>query len=166
MPVRSRGLVAVDGYLGVDPGAGGGLALLNGHRVGAVAMPASLPDLWEWLRWATGAGRVVACLEKVGGWRSDNPAAGVGSAMFKFGASYGSLEMGLVAAGIKFDRVPPVVWQRGVGVSPRKKGEGRTAYKNRLKARAQELFPGEAVTLATADALLLAEYCRRTRNEG
>jgi hypothetical protein len=33
--------------------------------------------------------------------------------------------------------------------------------KQRNKAKAEELFPGQRITHATADALLIAEYCRR-----
>lgn len=35
---------------------------------------------------------------------------------------------------------------------------------NVTKAKAQELFPKEKVTHATADALLLATYCKRTHD--
>ena len=38
---------------------------------------------------------------------------------------------------------------------------GSKGDKNVTKRRAQELFPGARVTHAVADALLLAEYCRR-----
>ena len=64
------------------------------------------------------------------------------------GASYGALRMALVAAEIPFDLVTPQRWQ---GV-----------MRCRSKRRAEELFPGLRVTRSTADALLLAEYARRT----
>ena len=82
--------------------------------------------------------------------------------MFSFGASYGALCMALTAADVRFEEVPPLRWQRGLHIPPRKKSESRTAWKNRLKSKAQQLFPKEYVTLATADALLLAEYCSRS----
>jgi hypothetical protein len=63
------------------------------------------------------------------------------------------------------EEVLPSRWQQGLHISPRKKSEGRVLWKNRLKANAQRLFPeiADKITLATADALLLAEYCRRLR---
>ena len=71
--------------------------------------------------------------------------------------------MALIAAGIPFEEVIPRTWQKGVGITPRGKGETKTRFKNRLKAKASQLFPKVNVTLATADALLIAEFCRRKR---
>lgn len=59
--------------------------------------------------------------------------------------------------------VAPSVWQRAFVLAGGPRDEGITAKKNRHKARAQELFPNLKITHACADALLLAEYCRRTR---
>lgn len=172
-------------WLGIDPGASGGLAVVITRpglppTVEAVPMPATERDVWEWVRSHSAApGRpAYAVIELVGGHVGE---AQPGSAMFKFGHSYGASRMALIAASIPFEAVTPQRWQRAVGVTPRKKGrrdkrarddggavklvggESRTQFKNRLKAMAQQLFPKERVTLATADALLLAEYCRRMR---
>jgi hypothetical protein len=98
--------------------------------------------------------------------------------------------MALIAAGIRFEDVPPQKWQKALGIAPRKSGktkmvssaddpkvpflctelrevggESKTVFKNRLKAKAQQLFPEQKVTLATADALLLLEYCTRIYKE-
>ena len=43
----------------------------------------------------------------------------------------------------------------------RSTGYSKTEWKNKLKAKAQQLFPGEKVTLATCDSLLIAEYGRK-----
>lgn len=104
---------------------------------------------------------VHAIVEQVNGYVGDggNP----GSAMFKFGSNYGQVLMALTAASVPFETITPARWQRGLGVPPRKKGETKSEFKNRLKAMAQRLFPQVVVTLATADALLIAEYCRRAR---
>lgn len=37
----------------------------------------------------------------------------------------------------------------------------KTAWKNKLKAEAQRLFPSIKVTLKTADALLIYEYAKK-----
>lgn len=148
-------------YLGVDPGASGGLAVLRGtgELLSAVPILATDKDVLNWL--SDHLGYTALCngvLERV----HSMPGQGVAST-FKFGVSYGSLRMALAAAGIPFDEVNPAVWQKGVGIPPRKKTESRTDWKNRLKARAQQLFPGEKVTLATADALLIATFCMRKK---
>ena len=149
-------------YLGIDPGASGGLASIVTEG-GATAMPATERDVWEWIRlWSSvgGKGNAFAVIEKVGGYIAG--AAHPGSAMFKFGQSYGGLRMALVAAGIPFDEITPQRWQKEIGIAPRKQTESKGQFKNRLKAKAQQLFPKVKVTLATADALLIAEYARRT----
>lgn len=154
-----------DIFIGVDPGASGGMASIS-DTVGATAMPGTDADIWAWFSNAdfapynTGRPAAFAVIEKVQGY-AGSPT--VGSAMFKFGASYGGLRMALTAAGIPFEEATPQVWQRGLKIPQRTKAESKTAWKNRLKAAAQRLFPGIKVTLATADALLIAEYCRRKR---
>ena len=151
-------------YLGLDPGASGGIAWVSSDSVESVAMPSTDRDIWDWLTapGPFGEERTLpthAVLEKVNGYVGDggNP----GSAMFKFGTSYGSLKMALTAAGIPFEEIPPQTWQKALGIPKRKKGESKTVWKNRLKAHAQRLFPQEKITLATADALLIATYCKR-----
>ncbi len=154
------------GYLGIDPGASGGLALIHGGLVELSAMPATEEDVYNWLI-APVPGRnggnvtKVAVIEKVQGFIGN---AHPGSAMFKFGMSYGGLRMALIAARIPFTEVTPAAWQKKLGITPRGKDEEKRVFKNRLKARAQQLYPGAGVTLATADALLLASYCRRKEN--
>ena len=82
------------------------------------------------------------------------PGQGVASS-FKFGQGFGHLEMALTASGIPHTYVAPQKWQKELQCLT--KGD-----KNVSKARAQQLFPHIKVTHAIADALLIAEYCRRT----
>jgi len=81
------------------------------------------------------------------------PGQGV-SSTFKFGENYGFWRGLLTGLEIPFERVYPLKWQ--TAMSCRTGGN-----KNISKARAQELFPKIKVTHAIADALLIAEYCRR-----
>lgn len=138
-------------FIGLDPGASGGIAIIDeGMAVLYVsATPATERDVLLALpKGSTGV--VFAMLERV--WSS--PGWGhVGA--FKFGLSYGGLRMALTARGIRFDEVLPVKWQTAMGC--RSGGD-----KNITKRRAQALFPSVRVTHATADALLLAEHCRRS----
>lgn len=147
-------------YLGIDPGASGGLACLKDGELLAVKLTdKSLHDAWDWISDHLGTD-AFAVIEKVGGYVGE---AQPGSAAFKFGFSAGALTAMLVAASIPFEEVIPRTWQKGVGVVARGKGEGKTEFKNRLKAKAQQLFPDHHITLATADAILIAEHCRRKR---
>ena len=142
-------------FIGVDPGKGGGLAALNhiGHVLNVVSMPESDSDLYRVLSlWGAQEGR--AYLEKVHAF----PGEGVTSS-FRFGSEFGRVKMALVAAEIPFELVTPYTWQRAVGVMRKGKSQ-RADHKRALKNRALELFPGARVTMATCDALLIAEYGR------
>jgi Holliday junction resolvasome RuvABC endonuclease subunit len=139
-------------YLGIDPGVTGGIAILrdDGTVVETYRMPATERDLLDLLApWPKGY-QTYAVLERV----SASPQMGVVSA-FTFGRGYGALLMALTAAYIPFDQVTPQTWQKALGCLS--KGE-----KNITKRRAQQLFPDVKVTHAIADALLLAEFGRRT----
>ena len=150
-------------YLGIDPGKNGGIASIHCGVAAAAPMPATERDVWNLLlscipqAQSVRTGNITAVIEKVGGFVGGNPLPG--SAMFNFGASYGGLRMALIAAGIPFIEVTPQRWQKALGIPPRKKTESKTAWKNRLKALAQQQFPKVDVTLKTADALLIALYC-------
>jgi hypothetical protein len=150
-------------YVGIDPGVNGGLAAINGTEVRLNKMPYTERDVWEWLedlkKLPLSDGDWFACVEWI------HPAIfQIGkSSMSKLYGSYMALRMALTAADIPFESPKPVEWQRGLGIAPRKKKETDTHWKNRLKAKAQQLFPAQDITLHTGDALLLAEYCRRKR---
>ena len=85
--------------------------------------------------------------------------------MFKFGMSYGGLRMALVAAGIPFTAVTPQKWQKALGIPHRERTESKTQWKQRLKRKAEQLFPNHKLTLAISDALLIAHYCRMIHAE-
>lgn len=150
-------------FIGIDPGASGGLVAMTHDRLlSCVSMPDTEKDTWNWFcRWEKC--QKFAVIEKVGGY-----IGGVGSpgaTMFKFGFSAGVLTAFLISASIPFEQVPPQKWQKALGCGTRAKTESKADWKNRLKGRAQALFPTEKVTLATADALLISEYCRRVHRQ-
>lgn len=136
-------------YLGIDPGKTGGLALLDSE--GAVAsfpMPSTELDLYNLL-----AGWPVpehAFLEKV----HSTPQMGVKSA-FSFGRNYGMLLGILTSWQIPFTEVRPQEWQKAMQCMS-------GGDKNVTKRRAQQLFPKMKITHATAEALLIAAYCRQS----
>lgn len=150
-------------YLGIDPGKSGGIAWIFRSRTTAISMPSTERDIWDVLEGMESlSSRAIAVIEKVGGYTGEGQP---GSAMFNFGWGYGGLRMALIAANIPFEEVTPQKWQKAMGISGRKKTESKTQWKNRLKAKAQQLFPELKVTLSTCDALLIAEYARR-KTEG
>ena len=142
-------------YIGIDPGASGGLAMLHGDHACAIKMPQTEKDIWDWMANVAHLGP-VAVIEKV----SAMPGQGVTS-MFTFGKGYGSLRMALIGNGIPFEEVTPQKWQKALGLGGRAASGSKTAFKNHLKGKAQQYFPKLKVTLATSDALLLAVYCKK-----
>jgi Holliday junction resolvasome RuvABC endonuclease subunit len=77
---------------------------------------------------------------------------------FTFGRSFGFLLGCLAVHRIPFVLVTPQKWQKAMGCMS-------GGDKNKTKAKAQQLYPGERITHATADALLLATYCRQHHHE-
>ena len=78
-----------------------------------------------------------------------------GRSMFTFGTNYG-IWLGLLAAyPIPYRQVTPSKWIGHYGTMPKIK----TARKNHLKHLAQQRYPDLHITLATADAILIAHYC-------
>lgn len=142
-------------YIGIDPGLGGGFAIVDGLGgfIAAIRMPPTERDVFETLRNWKDYGPTRATLEFV----RSSPQMGVASA-FKFGQGYGALKMALVAAEIPYNEVVPRKWQ--TVMQCRSGGD-----KNVTKKRAQELFPACKMTHALADALLIAEYGRRMASQ-
>lgn len=137
-------------YLGIDPGKSGAMALLqaNGDLVEVFPIPDTERDVVDLLgEFST---RVKMCfLEKV----NAMPKQGVTST-FTFAQGYGLLRGILLAFQVRFDDVRPQVWQKALGCLS-------GGDKNVTKSKAQQLFPDRKITHAIADALLIAEYCRR-----
>jgi hypothetical protein len=157
-------------YLGIDPGASGGLAVIDGKTVSLSSMPDTERDLWNWFNsnrlWAkTNYKEIFGLIEKVGGYIKGN--ATPGSAMFNFGVSYGRLRMCLVGNGIPFEEITPQRWQKELAIPTRSTGkngkaeESKVEFKRRLKQKAENLYPLVSLTLATCDALLIATVAKR-----
>ncbi len=146
--------------MGIDPGKSGGWAVLNQDgTVWGVGKNTDLDTLFTALQLP----RLTILMEKVGA----SPQMGTVSA-FSFGESYGFMGGFVTAIWGTPHLVTPQQWQKEHGLIQRttkgKKSEvGRnsTAKKNANKAMAERLFPGQKITHAWADALLIAEYCRR-----
>lgn len=147
-------------FLGIDPGQAGGICLIRYDGITTleiIKMPYTERDVWTWIGSYSNAKGIIAVIEKV----HAMPGNGV-SSMFKFGMGYGGLRMALIAASIPFGEVTPQKWMKEFGIT-RKPTETKSEFKQRLKSKAQSLFPQEnsSITLSTCDALLISEYCRR-----
>ena len=79
-----------------------------------------------------------------------------GVSCFTFGNNFGQWEGILSAYSIPYIYVQPKKWMEYF--QPLSKDKKRR--KKELKQKAQELHPNERVTLLTADAILIAHYCK------
>jgi len=142
-------------FIGIDPGKTGGIAVIDYESVIVAVlhsekaterdMFAFFDDLDE--RFGTVPRRAV--IEQV----ASSPQMGVVSA-FAFGQSFGFLRGLLTGTETPFELARPQKWQKAMGCLS--KGD-----KNVTKAAAQRLWPQWKITHANADALLIAEFCRR-----
>jgi hypothetical protein len=156
-------------YIGIDPGkSNGGLAIINelgrDRIVRLHSMPVSERDQWEMIRECDrGCDESMAMIE----WINPGFFGIQKSAAAKLYGNYMAMRAFLTAAMIPFQEVKAVQWQRAVGIAKRMKSESDTDWKNRIKGKAQQLFPDRTVgpnkiTLKNCDALLIAEHLRRT----
>lgn len=144
--------------IAIDPGKSGGIAWRMAYGTRAIPMPATEPDIAQKLKEIYyHLDKPTVLIEEVGGYIG-RPQPG--SAMFTFGRNFGFLLGVLTSLGARIVLVRPQKWQGFLGLG---KSEGnRTKWKNKLKQKAQNLYPGLAITLSTSDALLILEYGAKT----
>lgn len=146
-------------FVGIDPGTSGGIALLTQeHKLELWKMPVTEHDISSVFEYIATLARFTM-IESV----HSMPGQGVASS-FTFGRNYGFLRGMLVAHKISFIDITPRQWQAALGIKPAKGGD-KSEHKNRLKGLAQQIFPTHTITLATADAALIAEYVFRIRGK-
>lgn len=162
-------------YVGIDPGLTGGIVALN-ERSEVLHISAFVPvvgdfdahglsDLLTDIRTMEASSlKIMAAVEKVGAM----PKQGV-SSTFKFGKTYGQILGVLAAKLIPYELVTPQAWTKEMLA-----GENKDDRKNRAKVVAQRLFPelnlmatarSRVVHSGMADALLIAEFIRRTHGK-
>lgn len=140
--------------IAIDPGANGGISIL--HDVGVIVhkMPEGVGDLCQLLRLYNAPGS-YCFLELVHEMPSQR-------GMFNFGKGYGHLEMALYLLNIPTEVVSPQKWIKYHCLGTRG-GMTGTEWKNKLKAKAQMLYPQIKVTLWNADSLLILDYAINKR---
>lgn len=145
-------------FIAIDPGVNGGVCWRFQGKTTAMRMPPTDFDTCSLLAdLSKRAGVVELYIELPPLFAGRNiPGSAIGKLMLNYGVCYGAA----VALGFKIHPVRPPIWQKAHPVGT--KGEQTTTvWKNKLKARASELFPDLPVTLATADALLILDAALR-----
>jgi len=144
--------------IAIDPGKSGGIAWKMAYGTRAVPMPATEPDIAQKLKEIYyHLDKPTVIIEEVGGYIG-RPQPG--SAMFTFGRNFGFLLGVLTCLSARIVLVRPQKWQSFLSLGT--SDGNKTKWKNKLKAKAQNLYPDLDVTLAISDALLLLEYGRKT----
>ena len=140
-------------YIGIDPGKAGGICFLMGDDIKTFKCPATTHDMAEELILAKDIRKCTAVVERVHSF----PGQGVAST-FNFGYNYGVWLGILSALHIPYQLCLPRKWMKFYGSMPKEKKD----RKNHLKQLAQQMYPDHKVTLYNADAILLANYLKKT----
>ena len=151
-------------YMGIDPGASGGISVIDEKGViKAYKCPKSSDEmslLFQMCIGSTSAANIKLLMERV--WARPTNAV---RAAFSYGVNYGQW-LGIVATHeVEMNTVIPVTWIKWVGCPKALKKDVRKRW---LKEKAGELYPNvNKLTLATSDAILITHYAKEEYfNEG
>ena len=153
-------------YIGIDPGKKGAVAFITEHGESVHDMPLDADGRID------AQGLLILITSKVAAAQSSMcfleksqamPGQGVTST-FNYGAGYGAIRASLQIACIPFQEIHPMKWKKEFALIKKEKADS--------VAVARQLFPnaplvrekrggGEMMLDGRAEALLLAEYCRR-----
>ena len=138
-------------FIGIDPGKSGGVCAVSGDMSICSKCPATIADMVALMKALLDIdSRPMCIIEAV----HSMPGQGVVST-FTFGTNYGQWIGILASLGVPYIQVTPAKWMSTYGSRPK----GKTERKNHLKHLAQQRYPQLSITLATADAVLIAHYC-------
>lgn len=144
--------------IAVDPGVNGAFVWSECGKVHVVKMPPTASDIADLIRsLAIKSSLVELHLENPskGGW---GPVSS--DTIGKLFEQIGGIRYSGLVIGWKVNLVAPQTWQSKIGLK-KDSGESKTSFKNRLKQKAEELFPDHPVTLWNADALLIYHLAAR-----
>ena len=161
--------------IGIDPGASGGVCVIDKYHnvVKLYKLSNSVTDVWlsikEAYQEATHAakgGPIRIGIEEVHAMPTVMKGKVVRGATstFNFGLYFGYALASCVALEAPFERITPKTWQKALRMS-RKESEPTNQWKGRLLERAKELYPKvdlwsqqrtKGIQLQVADALLIA----------
>ena len=144
-------------YIGVDPGVGGGIAVIcEDRKIKAYKCPSSSEEmalLFQVMMGNTAPDNIRLLMERV--WA--RPANAVRAA-FTYGVNYGQW-LGIASSNeVKMNTVLPLEGMSGIGCP---KALKKNIRKRWLKDKAKELYPDiKRVTLKTSDAILITHYAK------
>ena len=143
-------------YIGIDPGKGGGIAVIEGKTARVYACPETVENMATLIGMCLNNVSIYETrvyVEKVWAFPTDGRAGS-----FSFGRNYGQWQGILSAHEVEPTFVTPKVWQGHFEI---KKGLPKNIRKKILKQMARDKYPKtKGITLKTADALLIALYGR------
>ena len=140
--------------IGVDPGKNGGLVVIEKDEIRAYKCPETPDEMATLFGVALNGDAPIdtyVVIEHV--WARPGNAS---RAAFSYGVNYG-LWLGIAASHeVDMNYVSPQKWMAHIGCP---KGMKVTQRKNWLKDMAKKMYPSlKKITLATADAILIARY--------
>ena len=145
-------------YIGIDPGSSsGGICFMGDDKITTVRFKdqteIELIDIFytQFFRYK----KIYCIIEKVHAF----PGQGISSAC-KFCSNSGFFRGLVMGMGISMEEITPQKWMKSFGMK-RAKDESKINYKKRLKQLAQQLYPEVKIVTETADAVLLAKYCKQ-----
>ena len=144
-------------YIGIDPGKGGGIAVIAKDGIEVKKCPESIHDMslmFALMVGSTPPDQVLVMIEK--DWARPHDGR---SSVFTFAQNYGRWEGIIASCEITPHYVTPQVWMKAMGCPARLKKQVR---KNYLKELSKKKYPDIArkLTLKTADAMLIADYAK------
>jgi hypothetical protein len=168
--------------LGIDPGQSGAICLIHSEGIKIWKMPDTIQGIYELLFGLNLPGCHVLCESQHGrpaynkrvsedGHEVIEPIRGA-TAIWTFAEHYGTLKGLLYALGGNqvwchcdvWERecfMAPRSWMNLLGILKREKSEKQAQWKGRLWEKAKSLYPQEKILKQCADAVLIAETCRR-----
>tara|TARA_R100000458_G_C8214477_1_gene200882 strand:+ start:475 stop:954 length:480 start_codon:yes stop_codon:yes gene_type:complete len=141
-------------YIGIDPGASGGIAIWDGNTLSACKCPKNIGDMYAVLEIYCSRGdlgETAILLEKVWSFPSDSH-----KTAFSFGKNYGSWLAALEIIGAKYKLVTPKTWQKYHEVPKLDKKERKTFCKTFSQNAVDKTEQVFNVTYYTADAIMIA----------
>lgn len=141
--------------IGIDPGKSGGVAIRhNDGKVTLWSMPDTMLDFISEVSSVDSPDNIVVILEKINGYMGNAiPASAAGVLM----ENYGYLQGACAALKLRMELVTPVEWQKPLNIGTKGK-RTKSEWKNAIRTKICQRYPGLKPTLATADALAILDY--------
>ena len=143
-------------FIGIDPGINGGIAIIYNDSYTVRKCPNTIQEMADVLITLKDQAPnlpMYCIIEKVHSFPGNS-----GRSMFTFGCNYGQWLGILATLKIPYTEVIPSKCMKHFGTMKK----DRKDRKNHLKHLAQQRYPDVKITLATSDAMLIANYLKET----